>query len=309
MDTVFCIILNWNGADDTINCIYSILNQNDINLRIVVVDNGSQDYSVSQLKQAFSEIVLIENKHNLGYAGGMNIGINYALSQQAKKILLLNNDIIADPNMVKNLYANLSERNQIIGPAIYYYDKPNKIWSIGGNINPILLELTKPHGGEIALPKHPIQREFLSGCALLIGSSVFETIGLFDEVFYPGYYEDLDFCLRVKEYGMHMLMVPEAIIYHKISQSSGGGKSNHVLFLMGRNSAIYFKKHMKLWNVFFILFFRMGSALKKTILFLLNRNIDELIAYWFGLINGWTGLLKGTEKKYLRYYSPDVHLD
>lgn len=301
MEKIYAVILNWNGLIDTIDCIKSIETQNEVQIQIIVVDNGSIDDSVKTIQENYPHIKIFENQLNLGYAGGMNIGIKYAIGQGARYVLLLNNDTIADSDMVRKLVDSVKDGG-ISSPIIYYADHPDKIWSIGGNINPILLELTQPHGDTVISPQITIERDFLTGCALLIHTDVFLSVGYFDERFFPGYYEDLDFCLRVKRNGFSLKLVPDAKLWHKVSQSSGGERSNKVYFLMARNSGLYFKKNMRAWNAIFIIGYRFGSALKKTIIFLKNKNMSALSAYWLGLICGWTGLMKKYEKKFLLFY-------
>lgn len=301
MDKIYAVILNWNGAKDTINCIQTIESQKQAQLEIIVIDNGSIDNSVQTIQEHYPLIKIFENHRNLGYAGGMNVGIKYAIDQGANYVLLLNNDTLADPDMVSKLLESMDDTG-VASPIIFYADHPEKIWSIGGNINPILLELTQPHGNMTISPRFTLERDFLTGCALLIHKDVFLKVGYFDERFFPGYYEDLDFCLRVKRSGFSLKLVPEAKLWHKVSQSSGGDKSNRVYFLMARNSGLYFKKNMRFWNAPFIIIYRLGSALKKSVNLLKNKNLPALSAYWLGLIYGWTGLMKNHEKKYLFFY-------
>ncbi|MDO9087400.1 MAG: glycosyltransferase family 2 protein [Anaerolineaceae bacterium] len=302
MNDIYVVVLNWNGRDNTIDCLYSLKKQKNVKINIVIVDNGSSDNSVETILKIFSDIIIIQNNENLGYAGGMNKGIKYAISKNSKYVLILNNDIIADENLIWHLLSNTKNNVYVTSPVIYYSNKPHEIWSVGGRINPLLLEMTKPHGDVVRLPNEPVFKEFLSGCALFIDCFVFEKIGYFDERFFPGYYEDLDFCLRAKKNNLKMQVIPEARIWHKVSQSSGGKESPNIYFLMARNSGYYFKKHMKLWNALFIILFRLGSAIKKSTLLLTNKKFNCFIAYWRGLINGWIGLLKQYEEVYLKFY-------
>jgi len=292
MCNTFIIILNWNGINDTIECVKSLYDQTYKEFCIIIVDNHSTDNSINHIRNTFPEIQIIANKKNLGYAGGMNVGIKIAIHQGAEKVLLLNNDTIAERTMLNELIKHSSDRVDISGPVIFYENEPEKIWSIGGRINKLLLEMQKPLENNSSIPKEVYRQDFLPGCALLIHTDIFKDIGLFDENFYPGYYEDLDFCLRVirKEYPINV--IPSAKLYHKVSSASGGQYSTRVQFLKARNSGYYFRKNMELWNAPFIIFYRILSAMKKSIKFLLNNEYECLIAMWIGLINGWWGLSK-----------------
>jgi len=302
MKKIYVIVLNWNGKEDTIECISSLSKQKNSRYNIVLVDNSSTDGSANEVQKTFPNVIVIRNKQNLGYAGGMNVGIKYALTKKADYVLILNNDVILDEKLLWYLESNTNDNVLITSPVIYYKDKPELIWSVGGMINPILLEMTKPQGGDNNFLNKPMEKDFLSGCALFIDSSVFERIGYFDERFFPGYYEDLDFCLRAKKNKIKMQVIPDAKIWHKVSQSSGGEESPNVTFLMARNSGYYFKKHIRLWNAVFVIIYRLGSAIKKSIYFLVIKKYDCLKAYWRGLLNGWLGLSKKFEKIYLKYY-------
>ena len=123
---VFVIILNWNGRDDTLECIASIKEIDYSNYEIVVVDNGSVDDSVQAISKQYPEIMLLQTGENLGYAGGNNIGVNWALEKNADFILLLNNDTIVARNLLSSFVnaANQLPSGSILGAKIYFYDKP-----------------------------------------------------------------------------------------------------------------------------------------------------------------------------------------
>jgi len=86
---VYIIVLNWNNPDDTIECLASLELLHTENIVIVVVDNGSTDGSIRLIKTEFPEVMLIETKQNLGFAGGMNVGVCHALEQNAEFVLFL----------------------------------------------------------------------------------------------------------------------------------------------------------------------------------------------------------------------------
>src|ERR1700757_1370728 len=110
---VCSIVLNWNGWRDTSICVLSLLQQNYANHWVIVVDNGSTDDSVTRLRQEFPEITLIENKTNLGFAAGCNVGIREALAAGADFVWLLNSDAIADPNALHSLVETASRDPRI----------------------------------------------------------------------------------------------------------------------------------------------------------------------------------------------------
>src|SRR4051812_1606009 len=97
------IILNWNGKNDTLACLESLQQTTGPAFNIVVVDNGSSDDSVTAIRDRFPQIALLQTGENLGYAGGNNVGIEYALAQKADLLLLLNNDTIVEPTFIPAL--------------------------------------------------------------------------------------------------------------------------------------------------------------------------------------------------------------
>ena len=134
---VYIILLNYNGYKDTIECIESLHKVSYSNFSIVVVDNDSQDNSENILRKQYPQHTIIQSGSNLGFAGGINIGIQHALCQGADYILLLNNDTIVEPNFLEPLIieAEKTDGVGIVGGKINYYYSKNKIWSAGGYIS------------------------------------------------------------------------------------------------------------------------------------------------------------------------------
>jgi GT2 family glycosyltransferase len=283
------IILNWNSPKDTRGCIESLLPQLNNHQEILIVDNGSSDDSVVSLHKSFPKIKIIENPRNLGFQGGMNVGIREAISQHAEQVMLLNCDTIASPDMLATLLASCPKDADVISPGIYYASRKNVLCSTGGRINPILLETL--HQKPIKDFQSPIQFEFLPSHAWLIKTSIFSKVGLLDELFFPLYYDDLDFCLRLKQNSFRAYLIPGAKLYHNVSLSVGGRNSPKERFLMARNSGYYFRKHMKTWQAPVIFLFRFGSGLLWTLRLLTSKNFSAIQHYWDGFVAGWFGKL------------------
>jgi len=223
---VFIIILNWNGCNDTIECIESLIKIDYPNFSVVVVDNASSDNSIDIIPRKYRDIAFIEVKKNLGFAGGNNIGIKYALEHGADYVLLLNNDTTVEPNFLSEL-VNAAEANKkigILGPKIYFYSEPVRIWFGGGKLN--LLRTKGTHADYMKIDnkelaaKVPLKTKYITGCCLLIKKEVIQKVGLMSEDYFL-YYEDVDWCLRVKKAGWQIFFVPSSMIYHKQSRSAG----------------------------------------------------------------------------------------
>ncbi len=230
-------------------CVDSLL-QGNPEAEVVVVDNGSNDGSSALLRDRYPGLTVIENPQNLGYVKGVNIGIRTALEKGATHVLLINNDAVAHPGMVKELLGSL-ERNPsagIAGPKIFYYGT-DVMWFNGGHFNDLLGFSTHPlmdrrdDGGDV-------EREvnYVTGCAMMVRSQVFRDVGLFDEDF-DIYAEDLDLCLRAKEKGHSSWLVPKATAEHKVSLSTGVVGTNLMTpyrsYYYGRNMLMMVRKRMR----------------------------------------------------------------
>jgi GT2 family glycosyltransferase len=222
---VYIIVLTWNGKKDTLECLSSLKQLVYPNYRVLVVDNASVDGSTEQVKSQFPDVELIVNKDNFRFAGGNNVGIEYALSKNADYILLLNNDTIVDPNFITELVTTAESDSQIgiVGPKMYYYTDPKRIWYAGGKI-----EWWKGWISHIGIREidneqycQTKETDFISGCCVLVKREVVETIGILDTAYYI-YGEDVDWCIRAFRAGYRLMFEPRAKIWHKLSVSTGG---------------------------------------------------------------------------------------
>ena len=247
---VYIIVLNWNGKDDTIECVRSLQKINYNNYKIVVVDNGSEDDSVSEIKKQFSKVEIIENKKNLGFAGGNNVGIKYAINSGADYVLLINNDTTVEEDFLSELVeAGESDKKiGILGSKICFYSDPNRIWFAGGKVNWLKnkgthIGLDQIDNGQYDKIK---ETDYLTGCCLLIKREVVEKIGVLAEDYFL-YYEDTDFSLRTKNAGYKPIYVPKSKIYHKISRSTKPGSFSYIYY-HARNGLVMAKRTGSLLN-------------------------------------------------------------
>jgi len=213
---MYVVTLNWNLEDDTAACVESIVAAGVPLDRIVVVDNGSRPGAVEALAaRCGPALPLLRNDRNLGFAAGMTVGLRHALAQGARSVLVLNNDTVVAPTMVQTLLEADGQlgRPGILGPAIYYSDDPERLWRLGDRRHRWL-----PMPRPVALPPDmaPLAVDYVTGCAMLVRREVFETVGLFDERYYM-YFEDADFCRRVRDAGFALWCVPQARMWHKVS--------------------------------------------------------------------------------------------
>lgn len=285
---IVAVTLNWNRPDDTIETLRSLAAQTVPNLQSLVVDNGSSDDSVARIRAACPEAHLLPHPKNSGFARGTNLGIARALELGADYVFVLNNDTLLAPDLLQQLLAQAAPDVGLLAPIIYYADAPQMVWSLGGMLNPWLLETRENVRGQIDHGQWPavLPRDFLPACGLLLHRDVLAHVGAFDERFFM-YYEDLDLCVRVRQAGLRQLAVTTAKMWHKVSLSSGGSDSPNERYWMARSSVLYFRKHARPWQWPLVLAWRAGSALRTSWRLARAGRADALRAYWRGL---WHGL-------------------
>ncbi len=286
------IVLNWKQEENTSECLHSLHKIDYDNYGIILVDNGSNDSSPDNLQKKFPDLKIIRNYANLGFAKGNNIGIKEALKDKPDYILLINNDTTVEPDFLKILvdYAESDESIGIASPKIMFYSQPQKIWFVGGKF---LLFLKKPfhlfYGQyDKGQMKEPAEIDWVSGCCMLIRRKVFEEIGMLDADYFH-YCEDVDFCIKAKQHGFKIVVVPDAKIYHKFALSIGGKFSPLATYYRTRNILLLCKKTGQ-WpalvlNFIIFPFYAVGGAVT-------TKNFRSVIAAFFAVfdfLRGRTG--------------------
>lgn len=250
---VAVIILNFNGGEVTLDCLNSFNNHASMNfqLDVIIVDNASTDDSVNSIKKKYPEITVLQNKTNLGFSEGNNVGIQYALNGGADYFFILNNDTILSKNCLNELVevAQKEKKGGIFGPKIYFaagfefhkeryklHDLGKVLWYAGGKVD--WDNVLASHRGvdEVDSGQYDLQIKtpFVTGCAMFVRREVFETVGFFDPKFFL-YYEDVDFCKRVAQKGWDILYVPTSTLWHKNAQTAAGSGSDIQSYYITRN--------------------------------------------------------------------------
>jgi GT2 family glycosyltransferase len=241
---VCIIVLNWNGRADTLACLASLERLTYPAYEVVVVDNGSTDGSAAAIRTAYPQVTLIETGENLGYVGGNNVGLEHAKKMGADYALLLNNDTAVASDFL-SLLVEAAESDSaigIVGPTIYYFDRPNIVWSAGGAIDwsrgcTRMIGLDEVDQGQFG--QVPRRVDFVTGCALLIKMGLVEQVGLLDPRFFA-YYEETEWCVRAARAGSKTAHVPQAKVWHKISPVAREA-SPQVHYYMTRNRLLLLK--------------------------------------------------------------------
>ncbi len=249
MKSVYAIVLNWNNYEDTKECIKSLKESIYNNLKIVLVDNNSQDGSVDQLEQEYindKTTHIICNKQNYGFARGINVGIKYALHNNADFAFLLNNDAIVDKDCISNLVTTVSSDDRIAAaaPLIYYYNSKDVIWQGRTYFSFLRTGTQSPDKSKLIknYPKELHEVNFVGGCAVIIRCQIFEKSGLFDPVFFF-YGEDVDFSLRVRHIGYKLIIVPSAKAWHKITNIAQERSSPFVMYHRAKSRLLVLRKN------------------------------------------------------------------
>jgi len=252
---VVIVVLNWNGLQDTLECLDSLSGLEYANVRVVVVDNGSEVNEADLLQASHGWIHAIRSETNRGFAGGNNLGIDYVLGIQADYVLLLNNDTAVTPDLLDRLLG-VAEENPAIGlltPVIYDHTRRDMVQNQGMSIG-----WYGPPGGPVKIGAGDpfVYIEAALGASLLIKRAVLESIGtLSEEYFYQA--EDTDLCARAARQGFKIVVVPSAKIYHKGSVSLNKVPGNKVRYFT-RNRFIFRTKYasnlqLSVFCVWFIL--------------------------------------------------------
>lgn len=232
------IVLSWNAAEAALACLSSLAALSPGPDQTVVVDNGSSDGSAERIAAAFPAVTLIRNQRNLGFSGGMNVGIRALLAQgqPPEAIILLNQDTLVDPGWLSALADALAEDEAIgaVGCKIRYPD--------GGLQHAgVVLEwpraVVRHIGWDAAEPgQHdvPADREYVTAAAIALRSAALERVGLLDEGYAPAYFEDIDLCWRLRRAGYRLRYEPRAGLSHQESLSLRDGLTRSAHYNYGR---------------------------------------------------------------------------
>jgi GT2 family glycosyltransferase len=341
---VYIVILNWNGWRDTIECLESVLRLDYQDYKVIVCDNASSDGSMEHIRSwargdlaaesgnpalAYlvtppvpkpvplveispgaiaqtndARLVLIQTGANLGFAGGNNVGLRYALQQgDCAFAWLLNNDTVVCPDALSRLVERMQERPDagICGSTLLYYHDPSKVQAWGGSVYNKWLA-RGGHIGKLAIATQlPEPQEVERKMAYVIGASMFvrrsflEQIGLMDEQYFL-YFEELDWAARAKGH-FKLIYCPDSIVYHREGNSIGSYRvtaQQSVLaeFYATRNRMLFTRKNYP-WAILTVL----GAVAMSAIHRLLNRRWGNFGALVRGTLQGVTATIGNRETK------------
>ena len=255
---VSIIILNWNGVEDTIECLESIRKISYPLYEIVVVDNGSEGDDVRILKGKFGDYIhVIENDNNYGFSEGNNIGMRHALANfNPDYVLLLNNDTVVDPDFLAELLgvAEKDSKIGVVGSRIFDYYGTGTSSMMGGYIN--WWRGTTPHirTADAADRGNKTQKvDWAEGSCLLARREMLETVGMLDTEYFA-YWEETDWCVRAKRGGYRICCALNSKVWHKAQHSY---TDTFKLYYFLRNNILFMRKnadtkHLVIFLVYFL---------------------------------------------------------
>jgi GT2 family glycosyltransferase len=248
--SVAVVVLNWNGAQMTLDCIESLRETRAPALRIIVVDNASSDDSVARVRADAPDVELIVNGGNLGFAEGNNVGIRAALDGGASHVLILNNDTLVEPRAIQTM---VDEADRIgdagaVSPLICFAEPDDLIWFAGAQFDP-----RRGYPGRVTGYRERDRGQFssthrvdrLTGAAMLVKREAIERTGMFDgDLFFL--YEDVDWSLRMRAAGYGLYLVPAAKILHRVAATQSGEHSPLSFYFGVRNQLVVSRRHASL---------------------------------------------------------------
>lgn len=245
---VSILILNWNNAADTLECLDSVSKIDYPRFATVVVDNGSRDDSPEVIRRQRPDVRMLRLRDNCGFARAKNIGIQELLAEGTDYCLLLNNDTVVDPAILRAFVDAAAAHPDagFLGAKVYYFSTPDRIWAAITRWDERKARFEYVGNNETDDPARfgtVGETTYACGCALFFSASLIRRIGLMDERFYC-YFEEVDWCFRAHENGLRNYFVPDARLWHKVSVAYGGKASPVVEYFRTRNALLWARKHL-----------------------------------------------------------------
>jgi GT2 family glycosyltransferase len=283
---VSIVSVQYGHAEVTIEMVKSLRNITYPNIEIIVVDNASPDQHPEIVKEECPEIIYIESKTNLGFAGGNNLGFKVA---KGKYVLMLNNDTEVETGFLEPLVEKMENDKSIgiVSPKIRFFHSPDTLQYAGYNpINPITQRGGAKGFGE--KDKGQYEEDMLSsyghGAAMMVSMDVVHKVGLMADIFFL-YYEELDWAHRIRTAGYKIYYVHNSLIYHKESISTGGRVSPLRAYYMTRNRILYLRRNFKGLTYFLAILYQLLVAVpKNATLIAIKGNPKFIRAYIKGVL-------------------------
>ena len=243
---LYVVAINYNSSAHTIEMVQSIFESDYKNIKIVIVDNASDALDYKKLEEVKAQAVILRSEENLGFSGGNNVGIRYAIAHLADYIMIINNDTTVEPNAISIMMNAIRQEGiDVVSPKILQYYDHSKVNYAGGSLAPLkggicIWGLGKKDQGQYN-QKQKIT--FVHGCCTLAAVQTWKDVNLMDERYFL-YYEDVALSNSFRSAGKNMWYWPDAVIYHKESASTKKYSANYQYYLC-RNRLMYIKEYIK----------------------------------------------------------------
>lgn len=283
---VSIITVNYDYPDVTCDMIDSLNRISYPNFEIIVVDNNSPNHNPELIKEKYPNIVFIKNPINYGFAAGNNFGI---MAAKGKYVLLLNNDTIVDRHFLQPMVDKLENHSQIgaVSPKIRYYHTPDTIQYAG--YTPINYRTMRNFAigyKEVDRGQHDQDREtaYGHGAALMVPMKVIREIGMMSYIFFL-YYEEADWCARIKKAGYQIWFVHKSLVLHKESVTTGK-LSVLKIYYLNRNRLVFMRRNIFGTDFFIGILYQLFISIpKNSFKYLIKGHIREFYAYFQAI--GW----------------------
>ena len=278
---------------DVLTCLSHLHELNYPNYVPVVIDNASEDGTVAAIKEKYPHVTVLENDTNLGYAGGNNGGLNYALEHGAEYMLVVNSDTILPPNLIRELVrvGRTSDDIAAVGAKNLKMDDPSTLWGayISVSYNRLLVKVVgqdKKDG-----PKYFVVEDVpgVIGCGMLLSSKAVRHVGFIDEFLF-GYHEDMDWCQRALLKGYRLVYAGTAYILHKGSSSTDTTQEKFLpmYYFLARNTVIFARRYGNLVEFWRVIILTVLYAVRKEVKCKLGLEpAGKYSLIWKGLRDGW----------------------
>lgn len=301
--SVAIILVNWNGYAFTADCLRSLRMVEFPDFKVILADNASENQEGRRLKAEFPEIDLIQNKSNLGFAGGNNVGIRKALEDGYSYVMLLNNDTLVEPDFLGQMIRKFKGNPQlgVVQPLIFFLHDREKIWSAGGKWNRFLCRAITRGDRKYRKEYQAQDRklDWATGCCMMIARKALLDAGLLNEGYFA-YFEDVEWSLRFQEKGFKIELAADAIIYHEAGASSKkehseGTLSSTVFYYHVRNQFYLIRIQSNAPQLLFAASYHLARFSLWMGYFCVRGRFQKLKAVARGIKDGWTLPLQKAE--------------
>lgn len=284
-----CIVIpTWNRCKDLQECLHSVYQMVYSNIKVIVVDNCSNDETAQMVNDLFPNVHFIQLSQNTGAAYAANIGFAVAKQYQDKYVLRLDSDTVLDEKFLNHLVeeAESDDRIGIVVGKIYYCEQKSRIWSMGAQRTWWNLGAKELARGQEDGPAYQLKQDIDYGwcTGMLITRHILQLTGGFDTDFVV-YYEEADLCCRVQALGLRIRSVPSAHMWHKIGQTS---RNDWVAYQWSRSKMLFFCKNSRGLHKIFLIFYAYVYAIVRGTVW--SKNVDgnrgNLLTALKGLTSG-----------------------